>query len=122
MKYDMTKPCGVCPFSRAGLKLSKERARELGGQIVNIRGEGGRPEFPCHKTATIDDEGGFIGDKDSQHCAGALIFAEKQDAPTQMMRLAERFGFYDRSKLDMGADVFDDLREMIAAGGKRARR
>lgn len=66
-------------------------------------------EFPCHKTAKlVDNEDGpseFIATKSSTHCAGALIFLEKRDAPHQMMRIAERLGMYDRTQLDMAADV-----------------
>lgn len=123
MRYTKRTPCELCPFKRGGLQLSKERAEELGGQIVDVGGNGGRPDFPCHKTATEID-GEYIATDKSVHCAGALIFAEKQDAPTQMMRIAERLGMYDRRKLDMDADVYDSLDEMIdaAAPGRRRRR
>jgi hypothetical protein len=67
-------------------------------------------EFACHKTCelTEDDETGggtFTPRKGSVHCAGALIFLEKRDRPHQMMRICERLGMYDRSKLDMEAEV-----------------
>lgn len=65
--------------------------------------------FPCHKTAdAVEDADGFseyTADADSLHCAGALIFCEKRDMPNQMMRIAERLGMYDRTKLNMAADV-----------------
>jgi len=65
--------------------------------------------FPCHKTAAVDEDdegsGEFIANDNSLHCAGALIFNEKRDAPNQMMRICERLGFYDRTKLDMTAKV-----------------
>lgn len=52
---------------------------------------------------------------DEQHCAGALILLEKLDRPSQMMRISERIGMYDRRKLDMDAPVFDTFRKMITA-------
>lgn len=119
MNYNMRKPCDLCPFTRTGLRLSPERAQELGGQIVDIHGQPGTAEFICHKTADEETEEGHLvarpysDPKQSEHCAGALIFAEKQGVATQLMRFAERLRLYDPSKLDMKADVFDNLREMI---------
>jgi len=72
-------------------------------------------EFCCHKTTVCDDEGKYTPGPDSQHCAGALIFLEKQDAPHQMMRICERLGIYDRRKLDMDAPVFGSLAEVRKA-------
>jgi hypothetical protein len=73
--------------------------------------------FPCHKHTQHDDEGEFIPTGDEPHCAGALIFAEKNDTATQVMRIAERIGIYDRRKLMANrkavAAVFDDLDEML---------
>lgn len=101
MKYEMTKPCSDCPFlkvHRVGYALERLKEFTTG-------------EFPCHKTAEyedLDDEGrggGYKAVPDSQHCAGALIFLEKRNAPHQMMRICERLGFYDRTKLDMTAEV-----------------
>lgn len=68
-----------------------------------------RGAFPCHKTAELtEDDNGFeeyhAGDK-SVHCAGALIFLEKRNESNQMMRIAERFGMYDHTKLNMEANV-----------------
>lgn len=65
-------------------------------------------QFPCHKTATLneDDEvSEFVPNENSVHCAGALIFNEKRNEPNQMMRIAERLGMYDRTKLNMQAKV-----------------
>ena len=52
------------------------------------------------------------------HCAGALIFAEKNSTATQMMRICERIGIYkpegiiDSKSWDK---VFDDFDEMVSA-------
>jgi hypothetical protein len=69
-------------------------------------------EFPCHKACDVDenDEAGgstFVPKKNGKtpHCAGALIFLEKKNAPHQMMRIMERIGRYDHTKLNMKANV-----------------
>lgn len=96
MIYTMTTPCTQCPFLKVmkhGYTLARLRAFASG-------------EFPCHQTADEDEETGDyeIGPK-SVHCAGALIFNEKRGQPHQMMRICERVGLYDASKLDMTAAV-----------------
>lgn len=96
MKYNMTEPCDACPY----LKGSGFTWRSL---MEHASGE-----FPCHKACKVDDESQYVprGEK-TPHCAGALIFLEKLDAPHQMMRICERVGFYDRTKLNMAAPVVD---------------
>lgn len=61
-------------------------------------------EFPCHETAT-ETENGYEANAKSVHCAGALIFMEKRNRSNQMMRICERIGLYDRTKLNMKANV-----------------
>jgi hypothetical protein len=99
MNYKMTKPCDACPFLK-GSGFTYSRLLEFS-----------RGEFPCHKASDlVEDEDGFgeyhakPGDK-TPHCAGALIFNEKREQPHQMMRICERLGFYDYTKLDMEANV-----------------
>lgn len=95
MEYSMTTPCDQCPF----LKGSGFTWNSL---LLHSSGE-----FPCHKTCVVDeDEGVFVArNKNTPHCAGALIFLEKQNMPHQMMRICERLGFYDHRKLNMSAPV-----------------
>jgi hypothetical protein len=100
MKYTMTTPCSQCPFL-------KSLAR---GFPLKRLEEFASAEFPCHKTAEVqesddDDDGDFIATEDSQHCAGSLIYLEKRGRSHQMMRICERMGGYDRTKLDMKAKV-----------------
>lgn len=96
MNYTKTTPCKDCPFLEGTEQgYSDRRLREFASG-----------EFPCHKTAAIDDEtGNFLATRQSQHCAGALIYLEKRNAPHQMMRIAERLGMYDQTALDMEAPV-----------------
>jgi hypothetical protein len=98
MNYSMTTPCDQCPFLISSGFTYGQLVRHASG------------EFACHKTCKIEeDKDGcdvFVPrNKDTPHCAGALIFLEKQNKPHQMMRIYERLGFYDRRKLDMKAKV-----------------
>jgi hypothetical protein len=126
MNYTMTKPCPECPFRRGDRKPGGP-VRLMSGRVDDIAGNmlGGRGDFPCHKTTvpTDDDDfedgdgcGGRKATKDSVHCAGALIFAEKNNTDTQMMRVAGRLGMYDPRKLDQASftEVFDTIEEMRA--------
>ena len=94
----MTTPCAECPFldtpqMRRGFSLRRLKEFASG-------------EFPCHQTADANNEDSeFRATEKSVHCAGALIFNEKRETPTQMMRICERLGFYDMRKLDMDAPV-----------------
>ncbi len=95
VNYNMTEPCDQCPFLiGSGFTYNSLMAHASG-------------EFACHKTCTIDEDGtgDFEPRKNSPHCAGALIFLEKQNRPHQMMRICERLGFYDYRKLNMDAKV-----------------
>lgn len=97
MKYTMTKPCNACPF----LKDSGFKTAQLERYVTG--------EFGCHKacdlTETEDDGSVYKPNQDTPHCAGALIYLEKRKRSTQMMRICERIGMYDHTKLDMGANV-----------------
>ena len=98
MKYSMTTPCDECPFLNDPNMRRSFTLRRLK--------EFASGEFPCHKTAEINDEsGGFEATESSVHCAGALIFNEKREQPDQMMRICERLRMYDMTKLNMDAPV-----------------
>ena len=115
----MTHPCAKCPF----LKGTKMLLRE--GRIVEIEScvnQHNGATFPCHETVDYngdgdgeDDCGGRETDK-TQHCAGALIYIEKQGVSSQMMRIAERLGMYDRHALASEDLVWDDLDEWLENG------
>ena len=109
MKYDLKRPCADCPF-RSDIRayLHPDRAREIGEGLLYHN-----YSFSCHKTTT--SVGKDNHDKNAQHCAGALIFCEKNERPHQMMRIAERIGMYDYKKLDMESPMFDTLDDFIDA-------
>ena len=114
MKLDMTAPCDNCPFRTDAegfhRTLGYERVEEILDSMITLQ-----QTFQCHKTLQYDEEGDFIEGPNAQHCAGALILLEKEERPNQMMRWMERIGQYDRTKLDMGAPVFDSVDEMLDA-------
>lgn len=100
MHYKMKDPCNECPF----LIGSGFTYRSL---VAHASGE-----FPCHKSCKINEEGDFEQrNEKTPHCAGALIFLEKQDRPHQMMRICERLGMYDRTKLNMAAPVVSSAKD-----------
>lgn len=108
MKFTKTKPCNNCPF-RTDIQpyLSQGRAEEIIHEITE-----NQQTFTCHKTSKkLSPE--YKGEE--QHCAGALILLEHNNQPNQMMRIAERIGFYDRRKLDMTSPVFDNYEDFIDA-------
>lgn len=94
MNYSMTKPCDACPFLKGSGFTYGNLLRHASW------------EFACHKTCKLDDESEvYEPQKKSLHCAGALIFLEAQGKPHQMMRIVERLGMYDASKLEMDSPV-----------------
>lgn len=96
MRYDMKDPCDACPFLKGSGFTFASLKRHASG------------EFARHKTCELDEESGEFEPKPGQkslHCAGALIFLEKRGEPHQMMRICERIGMYDRTKLNMNANV-----------------
>ena len=99
MNYTLMSPCDQCPFLKKfkrGFTIKQLEAHASG-------------EFACHKTCEVleDDEGRceYTPTEKSFHCAGMLIWLEKQGRSTQMMRISERLGFYDHTKLNMKAKV-----------------
>jgi len=111
MNFSMRKPCPQCPF-RTDIRpfISAERAEEITDALVY-----GGATFACHKTIGFDDDGGSHDLPDSEHCAGAMIMLEHMETPNQMMRIAERLGIYDRTKLKMDSPVYESADEMIEA-------
>lgn len=105
MKYTLKRPCAKCPFRNdIPPYISAERYVE----IVNAG------SFICHETVDYSDEGDGQKTDQSQSCAGRMIMLEKMERPDQMMRISERLGLYDATKLDMKAPVYDDLIDLLA--------
>lgn len=109
--FTLTSPCKKCPFrTDSDAYLRPERYSEIASSLNQ------GSDFVCHQTIDYndDDEGesqASIGSR-SQMCAGAMATLEKQNTPTQSMRVAERMGLYDASKLE-DAPVYDSLAEWV---------
>ena len=111
MNFDMKRPCDNCPFRYdKHFPLTGERAEELAEGITS-----GDQAFSCHKTVDYSDDDDGADTKDTPHCAGAMIMLEHMEQPNQMMRIGERVGFYERTKLDMSAPVYDDADTWVDA-------
>lgn len=101
MKFDIKKPCVDCPFlkgSSTNESLEDGRIEDIVHDVINDY------TFQCHKT--LD----FVNEKaEPQHCGGALVFMEKNfpNRVNNPMRMAERFGIYNKNELDMESDVID---------------
>ena len=95
MRYNLTTPCDECPYLKGSGFTFKSLLEHAAG------------EFPCHKACDLNKQDEFKENKNGKtpHCAGALIFLEKREEPHQMMRIAERLGMYDHTKLNMKARV-----------------
>lgn len=115
----MTSPCPNCPF-RTDIKpfLNRARATEIADSLTRQQ-----QTFQCHATIdyhNADDDGNGRSDTaNAQHCAGAMIMLERMGRPNQMMRICERIGMYDRSRLDMDAPVFSSPKAFISAQSQR---
>lgn len=104
MHFKLIEPCDNCPFlSNKPFPLAEGRVEEI-IESISVNDQ----SFPCHKTTT-----GENGGRNEQHCAGALIFLEKENNPNQMMRIAERLGRYDHTKLNMNISVYKSEEDMI---------
>jgi hypothetical protein len=56
--------------------------------------------FQCHKT---------LHTAKAEHCAGAMLYLEREGQPNQLMRIAERFGYYDPEKLEECPYLIDEV-------------
>jgi hypothetical protein len=72
LRLQLGKPCKNCPFSIAETRIRfscRERAEEIEEQAY-------RQGFPCHLSATLDEDdedAGFEFGPNTQHCAGAAL-------------------------------------------------
>jgi hypothetical protein len=106
MRFDLTRPCGNCPFRNdIHFGLRPERVRGILG------GGKGRdwfpaPSFPCHKTIEYTDDDGAIIPATAQQCAGVMIILHRENRHNDAMQIAERLGLWDSSKLNLTAPVY----------------
>ncbi len=109
MRFDLKTPCKNCPF-RTDETAIRFTGRERAEEIEEIAYRQG---FPCHLSATLDeekDDAGFEFDAsgNTQHCAGALIMylkggEESTPGVDNDEDLFERL----RGRIDWKAPVFE---------------
>ena len=93
MNYNLKRPCDNCPFRReGGIPLHPARIHDIADMMLDWQGG----TFPCHKTVDHDDRNTTT----EKHCAGALIFADKNGNATQMMRIAGRLRMFNPDELE----------------------
>lgn len=111
--FALKRPCADCPFrSDLCFPLGTERREDIADSLRN------GASFTCHKTFDYDsDDGGGKQTDKSAFCAGALITMEKEEAPNNIMRVSERLGLYDHTRLRMDSPTFDSLQEWQDAEG-----
>lgn len=104
-RYSLRGPCADCPFlvEPQFLGLSEDRIRDIADSLRADQ------DFSCHKRNDFDEHGNAVETRTSRMCGGAMVTLEKEGRATQGMRISERLGMYDRTKLDMGANVHDSL-------------
>ena len=105
MNFNLINPCKDCPFRTDKPNqqhwLGEARAEEICQSLINKQ-----QTFQCHKTLDLPKD-------KHQHCAGAMIMLEHIQKPNQMMRIAERLGMYDHTKVNMNAPVFTNPEDFI---------
>ena len=113
MSFDLKRPCPACPFTiqPGAIKLGTERVEELAYGAESDDSF----MFYCHEaldynTADEDGEPSTVG---APYCAGALIFQERTHGPSQMMRIGQRLGMYDPTKLAGHDLVYEDSDSML---------
>lgn len=110
MDFKLKTPCANCPF-RSDRDGFLRRADEIADGLRS----GGT--FACHKTTdAVEDEcsgSDMVAGERAQMCAGALSVMEKDGGANQIMRIAERIGSYDPTRLKTDAPTFDTLAAFV---------
>ncbi len=102
MKFDLTAPCGNCPFLKAGgVELREGRLEGIIDDLVNDD----RNSFYCHNSVYSkhggehDEDGNYCASGNEQVCAGSMIYLLKADAPNVALRVAAAFGMVNLREL-----------------------
>lgn len=104
MRFDLKRPCAQCPYTRGdtAVRLPESRTASLISYALEEPGS----TFPCHKTVRNEDV-------EEQFCAGLLLFAEKQQVETHMLRMAKVMRLYNPEDMSGHENVFDSAEEMM---------
>lgn len=112
--FNVKQPCADCPFIKDGimnLSLSEGRMR---GIVEDLHRD---KTFTCHKTIDysaqfVEDEEGeshFTPAESNQHCAGALLYMERDGYRNQVMQIGMRLGAYKPKELKGMDKIIDKL-------------
>ena len=108
---NLKKPCGeMCPFRRDCLPgwLGHDRAKGIALALED------GAVFSCHKTVNYDDDDEpNRSTSNHEHCAGAMLTLMKEGRENTWMQVAERLGYWDRSRMEDEGNTFDNLDEFI---------
>lgn len=125
MNLNIRTPCNDCPFRRdtgTPVRLMRGRIEEIVSMIAPPPCAPGGT-FACHKTTGV---AGSNKPREESHCAGAILFASKQNTSTNYVRIVARMERLTEDDFHGAELVFDDLEEMLAsaidAKPKRKRR
>lgn len=120
--FKLTRPCSDCPFRKGMGSQFQLHPRRLAAIVEGMA-------FQCHKTVDYSgktglpfDHGAEDEDRPSagdhpQQCAGLMALLHREGQPNQIMRIGERLGHLDCSKLDPDSDTYASIAE-----AKRAHR
>ena len=112
MRFDLTRPCGNCPFRRdRPFHLRPERVRDILGGGKRRRWWPA-DSFPCHKTIEYFDAGTIIPET-AQQCAGVIAILHREGRPNTAMQIAERLGLWKPAALDPDAPFYQSTQAAI---------
>lgn len=102
-QFNLTLPCGNCPFLNNGKAISLEDGRKE--EIITGLLKGLQGSFHCHKTVHRPDGRNFNDDGDYEpvdvsHCPGAAAVSRKFGRDTTMVQIATRLGFIKEDHYD----------------------
>ena len=106
-KFSLRGPCANCPFRNDQQPyLRPGRVDDIADSLHADLG------FSCHKTNDFDqDDGQATVTENSRECGGVMAMLERMNRPSQVMRVGERLGMYDRHQMDPNAAVYDSIDE-----------
>lgn len=109
-KWDLTKPCSDCPFIK-----DTPTHDGIHSNLQSIVGhlEHGNFAHSCHKTHPGADGWNPEYRGEIQNCAGLTIMQHKLGEPTYPMVRAILSNELDESKLDLSANTFVDIKDMV---------
>lgn len=98
--FNLKQPCVECPFVKGSMtnqSLSENRMKDIVNDIL-VKDL----SFQCHKTIKLSLD-------KHEHCAGAILYLERENKPNQIMRIAERIGRYNKTEMKECPNLIDRI-------------